>query len=282
MKKYLIIFLMLFLVLFIGCGEDTPDEPSEEIKEVEAIEAEHIYNVEGDEISPYIMVQSILDEEKNLIYSITYVSAFLKSIKENDETIDITARFYDYYQVDYKTLSGTLYKYFHQYDYIDSKERFYAQNFEPNYNFKEQLDNLKVLVKYRFDKLGKTFNKEIKFEEEIIKFDINEFNVNNLGNIDVRLNKIKNENEDFNRYKLSINLDDSITLGHYDIQTWIEIDGDVYPFVGFYHYRPNHGDIHTESDIKINEKYIISKIYYKIVYYSNENEIKNVYYVSEN
>ena len=31
MKKYLIIFLMLFLVLFIGCGEDTPDEPSEEM-----------------------------------------------------------------------------------------------------------------------------------------------------------------------------------------------------------------------------------------------------------
>ena len=67
-------------------------------------------------------------------------------------------------------------------------------------------------------------------------------------------------------------------MGHFDIQTWVEINNEVYPFIGFYHYRPNHGDIKTESDIEVSDVYKITKIYYQIRYYSNEGKVEDYYY----
>ena len=278
MKKYLITFLFIFLMLFVGCKKDPEDQ--DKVTTADPIEAVHEVNVDGDEVSPYLLVQSVLNENNDLIYSLTYISIFPKNYSYNGNEFTLTGRFYDYYQVDYLTESGKYENYFHKYDYLDSTERSYGQNFMPSGNFKEQLDVLRVLVKYRFTRNGNEENKEIKFQEEIIKFDSTKYNQNDLGNYQVKLIKNKNQSEPFNRYKLSIDLDDNITTGHYDIQTWVEINGKLYPFVGYYHYRPNHGDIYTLTDIEVSDIYSISKIYYNIRYYNND-DVMNIYYVEE-
>lgn len=278
MKKYLIVFLMLFVGLFVACGDD-PVEGEHPVTEADPIIAEHQYNVAQDEVSPYVLVESILNESKDLIYSLTYISIFPKTYLENDQEVTVTGRYYDYYQVDYVTDSGKYYNYFHEYDYLDSTERSYGQNFMPHFNFNEQLKELSVLVKYRFDRNNESYSEEVKFKESIIQFNIDNFNNNELENYSVDVNKIKNPNEDFNRYKLTINFDDEIKTGHFDIQTWVEIDNNIYPFIGYYHYRPNHGDIYTASDIKVPAIHQITKIYYTIVYYNESNQVTNTYYV---
>lgn len=277
LKKYLMLFLMLFIALMVACKEEGPDD---EVPPTEAdpIEAVHQTDVDGDEVSPYVIVQSILNENKDLIYSLTYISIFPKPFYEYGNKVDIVGRYYDYYQVDYVTDSGSYDKYFHQYDYLDSQERSYGQNFMPEYNFKEQLKTLKVLVRYRFTRDDIETSKEIKFQEDILKFDSTKFIENNIGNHQVELISNRVESEEFYRYKIKIDLDDNILMGHFDIQTWVEINNEVYPFIGFYHYRPNHGDIKTESDIEVSDVYKITKIYYQIRYYSNEGKVEDYYY----
>ena len=112
---------MLFVCLSVSCGDDPIEE--DPVTEVDPINGTHQYLVDGDEVSPYVIVQSVLDQDNNLIYSLTYISTFLNKINENDTSVTLTGRYYDYYQVDYETNSGAYHKYFHFYDYLDSSER---------------------------------------------------------------------------------------------------------------------------------------------------------------
>lgn len=271
MRKYLICILLVFTLFLGSCKKEEEQFVAKEII------ADHVTLVDNDEISPYVIIQSVLDENDNLIYSLYYISIFPKQFNDQETNVTLTERFYDYYQVDYITESGKYDNYYHQYNYIDKSERSYGQNFLPQYDFKEELKTVNVLVKYRFTKNNEELVKEIKFKEEIIKFNIDNYNNINNNKYYVNLVKTKNDNEDFNRYKLEINFDNLITKGHFDIQTWVEIDDKIYPFVGYYHYRPNHGNIYSTTDIKMTAQKEINKMYCNICYY-DENGVKSNYY----
>lgn len=252
MKKSLLLLLLLTVSAFmISCKEEAG-------LKYEKIEAPH--NIISEDVSSYFTVSSKLVDDK-FYYSLVIYANFLQG----------TSRYYNYFQVDYKTINDEIKQYYHNFTFEDSVERNYAQRFLPI----QQLDEL-----VEFDVL---FNYEYKIGEEKIENDLL-YHEDVLKLSDDDMSKALNENDDFSftydaingeNNKLKINLEFSeLNGGHLDFQTWIKTkSGNVVPFYGVYHYQVERGSFKTIS-YEVLGNVEIDEIYIKINYYSLDNKVK--------
>lgn len=289
MKKYLIVLILLFSCLLISCKEKENDNEDDE-KEIEyytpeLINATHKFNLLDDELNHYLVIKSFPDDENELsldtlLYQLIIYTNFPRNYNDGENDYVLTERYYDYFQCDYYTSNEhfTYYK-----DYVGTNESSSlanAERFMPRFQTTDRITKFDVLYKYQFVKAGEKINKELSFSENILEFDITKFNSYN-PRYSFKLHIESKEEESYNRYRLEINLDDSKISGHYDIQTWIECDGMIVPFIGYYHYKTVNGNIYTGTDEKISKNRNITKIYYMVNYYDYSGNIESIYYVEE-
>lgn len=275
MKKYLIIILLMFTFFLFGCKEDKPVEEDKPIETKELIDASHEYNVDNDEVNPYLVVKGMLDGNEKIDYSLIIFLNFPR--KYQDKVLE--KRFYNYLQCEYYA-KDDITTYFHEFDHLedDGGHLSNAIKFAPRYNTNNLLDKIRCLLKYEYSLNNEKIEKEIKFEENMLLFDETKFSEEENDNYHFDLIINKNEEEDFNRYKFNIDLDDNNTSGHYDIQIWIKCDGKIIPFLGYYHYRTINGDISTVSDEKISIDRNVDVVYYMVRFYDYLGNQTDIYY----
>jgi len=267
MKKYFIVLLLL-LCFLAGCGGEEEYEPMkpEDREGFEKISAEH--TIVDEDVSSYIVIKNKPLKDQ-ILSSITLYMNFEKGNR--------TSRYYEYYQFDYYLENDTFGTHYHDFDKIDGAKRNYGQNFMPYYNLKSSIDYFNFLSEYSFNMKDETdkdvlYEKELKFKEEIIKFDSSA----DFKNVDEKFEfvfiKTSNDNEKYNRYKLNIypNIDDFV--GHLDIQCFIECGNDIYPYLGLYHYNISNGKYVTVSDELLDKAYTIDKLYFIINKHDNTND----------
>ena len=279
-----LLIIVLFLSFFFSCKEkeDEKEKENEDTKYYtpELIDAIHQVDVDNDEVSPYIVIKGLPYDEETIDYSIIVFLNFPKNYQGDV----LTKRYYNYLQCDYYTSNESTI-YYHNFDHLpdDGGHLSNAFNIAPRYNTKDYLTKISFNLKYEYE-LENKIEKEIIFNENIFSFDESKFSdiiskaveEENRYSFDVIITK--NEDEDFNRYKLIINLDSENVTGHYDIQTWIECGERIIPFVGYYHYRVGNGDIMSVSDEKVNVNENVSAIYYMVRFYDSNGNITDTYY----
>ena len=272
----MIVFLLLGLV---ACKEKT-EEPEPVIDEdkivtPEKLECSHSYDVLNDEVNPYLVIKGLPYDSDTIDYSIIVFLNFPKNFKNNV----LTKRFYNYLQCDYYA-GEEMTTYYHIFDHSDDDGGHLSNaiKFVPRYNTSKEVTKICFDLKYEYELDGVHLDKEVKFEENILCFDNSKF-IDIIENDNYHFDIIitKKENEDYNRYKLVIDLDDN-NSGHYDIQTWLLIDGKVIPFIGYYHYRTINDDITSVSDEKINVDRNVSSVYYMVRFYDDNGSVTDIYY----
>lgn len=283
MKKILIIFLAFLLVFMVSCKKDEKpidqeddDEGNKEIEEVVPIEATHSYLVDSDEVNPYFVVKGIPSDNGFIDYTVIIFLNFPRNYQ--DKVLE--KRYYNYIQCDYSTNDEKT-SYVHHFDHADDDGGHLSNAIKiaPRYHIDTPLLKLACNLRYEYEVDKTRKESEIKFEEDILVFDETKYSddmeVENY-NFDVVITK--KDDEDYNRYKLVIDLDDENKEGHYDIQTWILCDDEVIPFIGYYHYRAMNGDISTVSDEKISIDRNVNVVYYMVRFYDSEGNISDFYY----
>lgn len=282
MKKCLNLILIICVFFLLGCKEkEAPiEEKEEEYQTKELINASHVYDLDSDEVNPYIVVKGLPGEDNNIIYS---VIIFLNFPMNYNGSV-LTKRYYNYLQCDYYTENEET-TYYHTFLHSDDDGAHLSNafNIAPRYVTKDKLTKIFLNLQYEYE-LDSKQEKEIKFCENILSFD--ESNFSDIISQAVEEEKkysfdvliTKNEEEDFNRYKLIINLDKENATGHYDIQTWVKCNDKIIPFLGYYHYRVMNGNIQTVSDEKISIEENVNMIYYMVRYYDSNGNITNIYY----
>ena len=276
MKKYLTIILLVFIVFYAGCKEEKPVEEDKPFETKELIEASHEINVDSDEVNPYLVVKGMPADNGKIDYSLIIYLNFPR--KYQDKVLE--QRFYNYLQCDYYA-GNEVTTYFHEFDHGDDDGGHLSNaiKFVPRYNTNEVLNKVRCILKYEYSLNNEINNKEIKFEENILSFDETKFS-DEIENDNYHFEMIinKNEEEDFNRYKFNIDLDDNNITGHYDIQIWIKCDGEIIPFLGYYHYRAINGDISTVSDEKISIDRNVDVVYYMVRFFDYSGKETDIYY----
>ena len=276
MKKLLLIIIIFLFVFFVGCKKDEePQEKEDEeiIKTAEPVIATHEYDLDNDEVNPYIVIKGLPSDDA-IDYSII---AFLNFPKNFNGKV-LTKRYYNYLQCDYYT-DNDLTTYYHTFDHADDDGGHLSNafNFCPRYHTSNLLTKVCMELRYEYELDAIHQDKTVKFEENILRFEdikISEIiEDNDICDIIVK----KNDEEDFYRYKISIKLDE-INNGHYDIQTWLEVDDKIIPFIGYYHYRTLNGDINSVSDEKISIDRTVSSVYYMLRFYDSNGNITEYYY----
>ena len=265
MKKYLILVLSILVIFLISCKEEEPIEEDKPFETKELIETNHQYDVDNDEVNPYLVVKGMPADDAKIDYSLIIFLNFPRKYQDNI----LEQRYYNYLQCDYYAGSDVT-TYYHTFDHSDDDGGHLSNaiKFVPRYNTNEVLNKISCLLKYEYALKGEKKDKEIKFEENMLSFDETKFseNIENDNyHFDVIINK--NEDEDYNRYKFNIDLDDNNVTGHYDIQIWIKCDGEIIPFLGYYHYRAINGDISTVSDEKISIDRNVDVVYYMVRFF---------------
>lgn len=273
MKKYFILILTCLCLVLISCGESkyTPKKP-EEIENFKKVDGVHTILTE--DVNPYFLIKNkMLDDE--LLYSITLYMNFEKGDRQN--------RLYKYFQIDYYLENNSFLCDYHIFDSIDGAIRNYSQNIMPYYYLESSLDNIKFQVKYSFERYNKEtkekdkYNKELTLSENIIKYDSNKSYTDTSDNIVVIY---QSRDENYNRYKVSIDLEQSKT-GHIDIQIFVKNkQGDIYPYLGLYNYNYSLGSYKQVSDEKLTDENEIVEAYAQINSY--ENEDVKTYYIGVN
>lgn len=253
MKKSLfLILLIMFSAFIVSCKDDSG-------LKYKKIEASH--NILSEDISSYLTVSSkMLNDE--LYYSLIIYSDFLQG----------NSRYYNYYQVDYKTINNEINQYYHNFTFEDANQRSYAQRFLPFQKVNE-INEFDVLISYEYKKNDEKIVNDLLYHEDILK--LSDKDVNNALNesdfYDFSYDFISDE---INKLKINLCFNE-LNSGHLDFQTWIKTEnGKLVPFFGVYHYQVERGNYKTISYEEINEQ--ISEIYIKINYYSLANEKKEV------
>ena len=295
MKKYWIIILLL-LCMLAGCGREEDYEPMkpEDREGFEKISAEH--TIIDEDVSTYLLIKNKPFNDQ-LLYSITLYMNFEKGNR--------TSRYHEYYQMDYYLENDVFGTHYHDFDRIDGAKRNYGQNFMPYYNLGSDIKYFNFLSQYSFmmkDDSGKDilYEKELKYKEEIIKFEkdanyvaiqkednnedqnIEDQNTENQNKFDFKFTKQSIEGEKYNRYKLNIypKFEESDEfVGHLDIQCFIKCGEDIYPYLGLYHYNIVNGNYVTVSDELLDKTYNIEKLYFIINKYEiNNPNVEKFYY----
>ena len=233
-----------------------------------------------DEVNPYIVVKGLPGSNNTINYSIIVFLNYLKKYQDNV----LTRRYYNYMQLDYYTNNDST-VYYHNFIHNEEDGGHYSNAFNvaPRYNTSELLTNVSLNLKYEYE-LEEKVEKEIKFSENILAFDENKFSdiitkavdEDNRYHFDIIVTK--NEDEDYYRYKVVINLDDNNLSGHYDIQTWVKCNERLIPFIGYYHYRAINGNVNSVSDEKIEANEKVSEIYYMVRFYDGDGNITETCY----
>lgn len=252
MKKSLFLLLLILVSMFlISCKDEAG-------LKYEKIEAEH--NIINEDVSSYFTVSSKLVNDK-YYYSLVIYANFLQG----------TSRYYNYYQVDYKTINNEIKQYYHNFTFEDSVDRNYAQRFLPV----QQLDELvefDVLFNYEYKKDDEKIEKDLLYHEDVLKLSDDDISkaLNESDSFSFTYDDINGETK-----KLKINLEFSdLELGHLDFQTWIKTkNGKIIPFYGVYHYQVERGSFKTISYEELGN-IEIDEIYIKINCYSLNNEMK--------
>ena len=163
--------------------------------------------------------------------------------------------------------------YYHIFDSKDDPRGLYAQNFMPYINIYNNhlMDNLQVLIKYSYDLEKENIKKTVTYKEEILKYDSNEEYEETIDGFDLIFYETENSTSEYKSYKLLFNFSNEYATGHFDFQVFLEINGDVLPFYGVYNYPVREGSFITVSDEKISPEYEITKVYWKVNYY-DEND----------
>ena len=283
MKKILIIFLAFLLVFMVSCKKDENNENNEEeneenkeIEEVSLIDATHNYLVDKDEVNPYFVVKGLPSDNGFIDYTLIVFLNFPRNYQ--DKVLE--KRYYNYIQCDYYTNDENT-SYVHHFDHgeDDGGHLSNAIKIAPRYHIDTPLLKLSCLLQYEYE-MDKTRKEgEIKFLEDILVFDETKYSEDmEVDNYSFDVIITKKDDEDYNRYKLIIDLDDENINGHYDIQTWILCDDEVIPFIGYYHYRAINGDINTVSDEKISIDRNVNVVYYMVRFYDSEGNVSDFYY----
>lgn len=276
MKKIIILFIMFFLLGLVSCKEKEEEKPIEDEDKVvtpDAITASHVYDVDSDELNPYIVVKGLPSDNGNIDFSLIIFLNFPKNYQDKV----LTARYYNYLQCDYYTDNESTI-YYHNFDHSDDDGGHLSNaiKFVPRYNTSDVISKVVTSIKYEFDLDGEKQDKEMKFEENILCFNEDDFKDAINDEAKASLVITKRDDEDYKRYKLNISLDEN--SGHYDIQTWLEIDGKIIPFIGYYHYLAKNGNINSVSDEKINIDRTVSSVYYMIRFYDSNGNVTDTYY----
>lgn len=278
MKKILITLLFVMVIFLVGCKKDEPKEEDkgDDYYTPEALAGSHSVNTSNDELNPYIVVKGLPDKDGFINYSVIVFLNFPMRYHDNV----LTKRYYNYMQCDYKAKEETTI-YYHNFLHSDDDGAHLSNAFKvaPRYLTKDLLTEVLLLIKYEYEVDSKHQEKELLFKETMLEYDESKYQdiVDTNSNFDVVV--VKNEDEDYNRYKLIIGLDENIKEGHYDIQTWIECDSGVIPFVGYYHYNAINGSINSVSDEKVDVSNNVSVIYYMVRYYDIMGNITDTYYL---
>ena len=276
MKKYLILIMMVVCFLGISCKEKgyTPKKP-EEIENFQRVNGTHL--LECEDVSPYIVIKNKLLNQ-DLLYSMTLYMNFEKGNRTN--------RLYKYYQFDYYLANGEFLCDYHIFDNIDGALRKYGQNFMPYYDLKSIVDKIMLRVKYSYEIFdedaneGIAYDKEFSLSEDILFFD-NKKDYSDTNPFEIYMTKESNSDENYERYKVNASIPSAKT-GHIDMQIFVKgNDGNVYPYLGLYHYEFKSGNYISVSDEKIDKKQGIVAAYCQInMYETNGNTTTNTYFTS--
>ena len=270
------VFVLLFLFVLCGCKKDDTTTINEE-KEDEPyytplkIVAEHSTSTIDDEVNPYIVLRSKPEGE-----FINYQVIVFLNFPMNYKGSVLTKRYYNYLQCDYGTKEENT-TYYHNFDHSDDDGAHLSNAIKlaSRYLTKLIISDVAFDLKYEYELDNIKQEKELKFLESMLEYEEENFNTESTS-FDVVV--AKNEEEDYNRYKLIISLDESVNVGHYDIQTWVKCDSGIIPFVGYYHYNAINGSISTVSDEKIEKSEHVSEIYCMVRYYDNLGHSTDTYY----
>ena len=177
----------------------------------------------------------------------------------NFEKGNRTNRLYKYYQFDYYLANGEFLCDYHIFDNIDGALRKYGQNFMPYYDLKSIVDKIMLRVKYSYEIFdedaneGIAYDKEFSLSEDILFFD-NKKDYSDTNPFEIYMTKESNSDENYERYKVNASIPSAKT-GHIDMQIFVKgNDGNVYPYLGLYHYEFKNGNYISVSDEKIDKK----------------------------
>lgn len=276
-RLMLSILLLCFIFICIGCNKDEQlvDEENIDIKDI--VSSHTLYE---EDLNIYLLLQSIPEKENDKValkQSITIYSDFLKGNR--------TSRHYSFYQVDYKT--EVLNRYFHIFDFTnEANKRSYAQCFLPFSELDSSINEISVLFKYSYMIGEEVFEKEASFKENMIVFDKDKFNNSNIDSgYDISISIVENgdeykEEENFNRYKLSLIMSDENKQkdGHIDFCAFVKFsDGNIYSLYSLYHYNFNRSDYVSVRDTKVSKQFEIEEVYYVIEEHLSSGEVNKIY-----
>lgn len=270
MKKINLLLLFILLAVLVGCKGDNDDEFNPD-----KVEAEHSLFTEG--FSSYVKISTNVAEEDGEIipkYSITAFMHVLEGINR-----EIT-----YYQFDWVTSDNTFDTYYNR--EFGEPLRFIAQQFLPFVKVSgNAIDKISGLIKYK-TKINDTFvKKEVKYSENIIKYNPSDYSeISNQDDV-LSMNIYKFDFVDGNyHFKYQFNFKTTNEIVHLDMQSWFKTkNGDVYPLMGLYNYATKSENYLSVSDEVISGTVELDEIYIKVVYiYNNKTHVlTNIFKVEE-
>lgn len=271
MKKYLIFTLLILALTLVGCKK----VPEEFVPE--KIEANHEFL--NDDFLSFIKLSTNLELDQDQIIPKYSMTAFMHITRGVNRKIN-------YFQVDWITSDDTYDIYYRNELDTQNPSRFIAQEFLPFVKVSgNKIDSIKAYYKYESLINGVMETREVKYQEEVLKFNEDDFietsNEDDVLNLNINKHDI---NDDEYRFKYSINFKTDEIPIHLDMQSWIRTkDGNVYPLMGLYNYATFSENYISVSDEIINKVVEIEEIFMKIVYsYDNKTyTVTNIFDINE-